>query len=74
MNAAIQQAAEAAQILTDETAATLLGVEARTIREWRVRRGLPFVRITPKVIRIRRPDLDRWLAQHTMSISRGRAA
>lgn len=74
MQHASAQAAEAAQILTDETAATLLGVEARTIREWRVRRGLPFCRITPKVIRIRRADLDRWIARHSVSITRGGAA
>ena len=68
------QAAEAAQILTDETAATLLGVEPRTIRQWRVQRGLPFVRLTPKVVRIRRADLDRWIARHSVAITRGGAA
>lgn len=58
-----------AEILTDESAASLLGVESRTIREWRTRRGLPFIRITAKVIRIRRTDLDRWLAQHQVAIT-----
>jgi excisionase family DNA binding protein len=65
--------ADAGQILTDETAATLLAVEPRTIRDWRTRRGLPFVRITAKVIRIRRGDLDKWLARHQVAITRGAA-
>jgi excisionase family DNA binding protein len=68
------QAAEAAQILTDETAGTLLGVEPRTIREWRVKRGLPFVRLTPKVVRIRRAELDHWIARHSVAITRGGAS
>lgn len=65
--------ADAGQILTDDTAAALLGVEARTIREWRTRRGLPFIRITSKIIRIRRPDLDKWIGQHRVATSRGAA-
>jgi excisionase family DNA binding protein len=63
--------ADAGQILTDETAAALLTVEPRTIREWRTRRGLPFVRLTAKVIRIRRADLDKWLARHAVAITKG---
>ena len=63
--------AETGQILTDETAAALLTVEPRTIRDWRTRRGLPFIRVTPKVIRIRRADLDKWLARHQVAITRG---
>ena len=66
------QRADAGEILTDETAATLLAVEPRTIREWRTRRGLPFIRLTAKVIRIRRVDLDKWVARHSVTITRGR--
>jgi excisionase family DNA binding protein len=58
-------------LLTDESAAVLLGVESRTIRAWRTRRGLPYIRITSRVIRIRKADLDRWLAQHLVAITRG---
>jgi excisionase family DNA binding protein len=58
-------------LLTDEMAAALLGVEPRTIRQWRTHRGLPFLRITAKVVRIRRADLDLWLAQCRIAISRG---
>jgi excisionase family DNA binding protein len=63
--------ADAGQILTDQTAATLLAVEPRTIRDWRTRRGLPYIRVTAKVIRIRRDDLDKWIAQHVVAIRRG---
>ena len=63
--------ADTDEILTDETTAALLGVEPRTIREWRATRGLPFIRITPKVIRIRRPDLNKWLAKHQVAMIRG---
>jgi len=65
--------ADAGQILTDETAATLLSVEPRTIRDWRTRRGLPFIRLTAKVVRIRRGDLDKWLSRHAVAMTRGAA-
>ena len=62
----------AAELLTDETAAAYIGgIESRTVRDWRMRRGLGFLRITPKVIRIRRDDLDKWLARHAVAITRG---
>lgn len=64
--------ADAGQILTDETAAAYIGgIEPRTVRAWRTCRGLPFLRITPKVIRIRRADLDKWLARQQVAITRG---
>jgi excisionase family DNA binding protein len=62
---------EVATLLTDATAAAFVGgVKARAIRDWRMRRGLPFIRVTGKVIRIRKADLDRWLAQHLVAIKR----
>jgi excisionase family DNA binding protein len=64
-----------AELLTDETAAAYIGgIESRTVREWRMKRGLGFLRITPKVIRIRKSDLDRWLSRHAVAITRGGAA
>jgi hypothetical protein len=61
-----------AELFTDESAASYIGgILPRTIRDWRTRRGLPFCRITPKVIRIRRADLDKWLAGHQVAITRG---
>jgi excisionase family DNA binding protein len=63
---------EHAEIFTDETAAAYVGgVTARAIREWRASRGLPFIRVTGKVIRIRRSDLDQWLDQRRFAITKG---
>lgn len=56
-------------ILDDHAAAAYIGgITARTIRNWRTHRGLPFIRITSKVIRIRRSDLDDWLARHRVAM------
>lgn len=64
--------AEAGQLLTDKTAAHYIGgIEPRTVRTWRTGRGLPFLRITSKVIRIRKVDLDKWLARQQVAITRG---
>ena len=60
--------ASPADILTDEQAAALLGIESRTLRLWRHTRGLPHIKITSKVIRYRRSDLDGWLNRHTVAI------
>lgn len=61
-------------LLTDETAAAYVGgITARAVRDWRTKRGLPYIRITSKVNRIRKSDLDAWLAQHqTANTWRGR--
>ncbi len=57
-------------LFSDATAADYIGgVKARAVREWRMRRGLPFIRITNKVCRIRRSDLDRWIANHLVAIT-----
>jgi excisionase family DNA binding protein len=53
----------------DSAAAYIGGIKVRTIRAWRANRGLPFIRITAKTIRIRRADLDDWLARHCVAIS-----
>jgi len=62
----------AAEIFTDETAAEYIGgIKARAVRDWRTKRGLPFIRVTAKVCRIRRADLDKWLAQHRVATMKG---
>ena len=50
-----------ADLLTDEQAAAILSVEPRTIRLWRKTRGLPHLKLTSKIVRIRRADLDSWM-------------
>ncbi len=48
-------------LLNDKQAAKILGVLPRTLKLWRYTRGLPFIRITSKVIRYRRRDIEAWL-------------
>jgi len=59
----------ASELLTDTQAAALLSVEPRTLRLWRHSRGLPFIRITSKVIRYRRVDIDGWIARRRVAIT-----
>lgn len=56
-------------LLTDEQAAAILSVEPRTLRLWRHTRGLPHLKLTSKVIRYRRSDLDAWLNRSRTVIS-----
>lgn len=56
-------------ILDDAQLATMLRIEPRTLRLWRQTRALPFIRLTPKVIRYRRVDVDGWLARRTVAIT-----
>ena len=63
--------ADAGQLFTDETAAAYIGdITARAVRDWRTKRGLPFIRVTSRVNRIRKADLDDWLARRQVAISR----
>ncbi len=62
------EALSRADLLTDQQAAEILSVEPRTLRLWRNTRGLPHIKITPKVIRYRRADLDAWLEQKRVAI------
>lgn len=57
------------ELLNDEQAASLLGVEPRTLRLWRRTRALPFIKITSKIIRYRRTDLDGWLESNRVVIA-----
>ena len=58
-----------AEIFDDASAAAYIGgIKARTIRNWRTHRGLPFIRITARTIRIRRADLDEWLARRRVAM------
>ena len=57
-----------ADILTDLQASAFLAVEPRTLRDWRHKRGLPHIKLTSKVIRYRRSDLDAWLSRHAVTM------
>jgi predicted DNA-binding transcriptional regulator AlpA len=55
---------EAAQLLTELEAATLLNVSHRSLQNWRVRGGGPqFVKIGGRIVRYRCADLVSWLEQ-----------
>jgi len=61
-------------LFDDEQAANYVGgVSARAIRDWRMHRGLPYIRITRCVNRIRRADLDVWLNRQKVATTRGRS-
>jgi len=63
------------EIFDDDGAAAYVGgIKARAIRDWRTHRGLPFLRLTHKTIRIRKVDLDKWLARQSVAITRGGCA
>ena len=50
-----------AAYLTYAEASSLLGVKRGTLYSWVSRRAIPFVRLSPRMIRFRRTDLDEWL-------------
>ena len=56
-------------VLDDKQVSALLHTNPRTLRLWRHTRGLPFVRITSKVIRYRRADIDEWLERRRVAIT-----
>ncbi|MCO5053405.1 MAG: helix-turn-helix domain-containing protein [Verrucomicrobiae bacterium] len=51
-------------VLTEAEAALYLNVKPRTIRLWRVMRGLPHFKPTHKVTLYSREDLNAWLERH----------
>jgi len=58
----------AAGLLTDQQLAAELAIEPRTLRLWRNTRGLPHLKLTSRVVRYRRADVDGWLARHLVAI------
>ena len=57
------------ELLDDAGAAAFLLTKPRTLRLWRRTRGLPFIRLTSKVIRYCKRDLNGWLDRHSVSIT-----
>ena len=55
--------------MNDAQAGAYLGTNKRTLRLWRHTRGLPFIRITSKVIRYRKSDIDAWIAEHRVAMA-----
>jgi excisionase family DNA binding protein len=59
----------APDLLTEQQIAALLNIEPRTLRLWRQTRGLPHLKLTSKIIRYRRTDVDAWLDNHRVAIT-----
>jgi hypothetical protein len=56
-------------LLTDAQASIILGgLLPHTLRDWRKNRGLPFIRLTSKVIRYRLDDLNQWVNSHRVTL------
>jgi hypothetical protein len=56
-------------LLTDKAAGAYIGgIPVGTLRQWRyLGLGPPFVKVGAKHVRYRRSDLDRWLADQTVT-------
>jgi hypothetical protein len=64
-----------AQLVDQTEAAKVLGVEPRTLEGWRLRGyGPRFVRISPRCIRYRPKDIERWLAKQVVETGAGATA
>lgn len=49
--------------LNDIEAAAYIGVSVRTFKTWRRTKGIPFVVLGSKTVRVSRRDLEEWIAQ-----------
>ena len=56
-------------LLNDQQVSQLLGVQPRALRRWRQELGLPYVKLTPKVLRYRRKDIDAWVERQVVATS-----
>lgn len=60
-----------AAYLTYAEASELIGVKIGTLYAWVSRRMIPFVRLSPRVVRFRRADIDAWLQERSIPASQG---
>jgi hypothetical protein len=66
----MKQTQLAAGLLTEPEVAKLLQVEPRTVRCWRTHRGLPYLKLTAKIVRFRGEDVLAWAGRfHTEVVS-----
>lgn len=66
---AITEKHEVPDLLTDEQLAKEFQIEPRTLRLWRNTRGLPFLKLSKKIIRYRRSDVNAWADRQRVSIA-----
>jgi predicted DNA-binding transcriptional regulator AlpA len=56
------------QLLNEKQAAEILCYSVRALQNWRHRGGGPdFVKVSARSVRYRRADLDKWIAERTVS-------
>jgi predicted DNA-binding transcriptional regulator AlpA len=59
------QPAAGSELMTTEEVAQLLGVDPSSVRRWRTatpRHGPAFIRLSERIVKYRREDVERWLA------------
>lgn len=49
------------EMLSYRDAARMLGVPVNTVYSWAARRQIPHVRLSARVVRFRRAELERWI-------------
>ncbi len=55
------------ELLTEAEVAKIFRLQPRMMKEWRAYRGLPFIKLSAKVVRFRRKDVREWVAQHRVN-------
>lgn len=56
------------EILSENDVVKLLGVQPRALRRWRQELGLPYIKISSRVVRYRRCDIDEWVAKFRRAV------
>ncbi|MGB9878346.1 MAG: helix-turn-helix transcriptional regulator [Candidatus Pelagibacter ubique] len=54
------------KLLSSQEVAMLLGVPVERIYTWTHMRKLPYIRISRKMIRFRKSDVEKWLQERTI--------
>jgi excisionase family DNA binding protein len=55
-------------LLTAAEVAALTGFSEGTIRHWISQRRIPVIRISARCVRLRRSDIDRWIAERVVEV------
>jgi len=63
----IDKLAATPALLTYSETSQLLGVKVGTLYSWVSRRVIPFVRLSPRVVRFRRDEVATWLSERSFS-------
>jgi excisionase family DNA binding protein len=59
------------RLLTAEQVAEITGLSAETLAQWRSqRKGIPFLKLSRNVVRYREADLDAWLSERIVPVSK----